>query len=231
MLDEDYDEVGALMRASGADVDTQRLQQPSAQLARDVARTVRRRRSPRRAVAISLAAIVVAVPTTAAGYAWTTHTGVFGDPNRSEEDGSEWLDMCAPDFYRTARSMAPTDVPLPAGATMRTAAKEMYGHPDASCDDVGARFQADGVRLSYESWAWCSWVHDYLRSDQAGEAFAMRTAARQLGSLAASGLLAAHDGGGTVAQDREIATAAAAGDTARVALEGRVNCSGFGYRP
>ena len=62
-----------------------------------------------------VAAVAVAVPATAAATYWSTHTGEYGDPSHSEENASEWLDVCAPDFASVAADLAPTSRALPAG--------------------------------------------------------------------------------------------------------------------
>jgi hypothetical protein len=100
----------------------------------------------------------------------------------------------------------------------------MYGAPDPACATNGARIQADGVRLAYEDWTRCSWVHAWLRDpDQ------RQVAARELHRLAHTPLLVAHDGGGTVEHDDAVARAAAAGQRGPVAREERINCDGYGF--
>lgn len=219
-----HDPLAAVLTSARRSVDTEALIDDSADLARRVAAGPRRSRRPRRAVSIALAAVLVGAPTAAAAYSWTAHTGVFGDPTTSEEDASEWLDVCAPDFASTARTLAPRDLVLPPGATVDMAAEELWGTPDPACEGVGARRQADGIRMAYESWAHCSWVHTYVAEPSLRD-----EAARRLKQLANTPLLVAHDGGGTVEMLNELADAAAAGDVARVHQEQRVNCTGFGF--
>ena len=121
--DPQRDPLAGLMAAARPVVDADAVRPASAALAREVARRPRRR-TPRRTVAIGLAALVVAVPTTAAAYQWTTHTGMFGHPAYTEDvDSTEVLDLCAPDFPATARALAPARLPLPAGATRDDAAR------------------------------------------------------------------------------------------------------------
>lgn len=224
----DHDPVDDLIRAARRDVRRPMVEEASAEMARAIARTPRSRRLRGRAAAAALVAAVVAVPTAAAAYVWSTHTGVFGQPDRSTEvvDGSEWLDLCAPDFRAEAEGLAPARLPLPPGLTLATVQEELFGTRPPECSTVGGRAQATGIARSYENFAWCSWVHRYV--DHPGDRSA---AARALKRLANSELARTVDReGDVIAQDNEIADAAAAGQLARVVQEQQVNCADFGWR-
>ncbi len=222
------DPLAAVLTAGRREVDSAVLSRASVDLARDIASATPRGRR-RRVVTLALATAVVVTPTAAAAYAWSTHTGVFGRPDlyTEEVDGSEWLDLCAPDFRATAERLAPADLPLPAGLTLRTVRADLFGTPSPDCSGAGARQQATGVARSYENYAWCSWVHVYVDGPRRHDA-----AASAMRALANSDLaLAVDPERDVVAFDNEIVDAAEAGDVARVRHEARVNCHDFGWKP
>ncbi|MEP6842069.1 MAG: hypothetical protein ABJA11_01025, partial [Pseudolysinimonas sp.] len=73
-------------------------------------------------VAVALAAI--AIPAGAVASSYVAHTGWFGSPNPgvtegtqrgSEADGSEWLEITAPDFVDAAAGLMPAYITLPTG--------------------------------------------------------------------------------------------------------------------
>lgn len=234
-MTEPYDDPGGdplagLLTAARRDVDADAVRAESAALAREVARRPRRR-THHRGVAIGLAALVVAVPTSAAAYQWTTHTGLFGDPvaNTEDVDSSEVLDLCAPDFPATARTLMPADLPLPDGATRQTAYHEVVRVLTRRCATEGDLMQATGVPAQAEGYAWCSWVNTYL-ADPPSRA----EAAEALRHYANSDITHVVDDNGDMGRwENGIADAAERGDAEKVAYEQRVNCDAgrYGWRP
>jgi hypothetical protein len=231
------DPVGTLLMSARREVDTSALRQPSTMLAGAVAAApvqARSRRRRRRVIAASVAAFVVVVPTAAAAYTWTTHTGIFGQPDRYTEDvdASEVLDLCAPDFPATARSLMPEELRLPDGASREGAFDTVLSWVTRDCrdgDGVGARMQAVGVPSRAEAYAWCSWVNVYL-SDPPERA----EAAAALEHYAGSEMSRLVDADGAMTRwMNDIADAAARGDVDRVRYEQRVNCGrgSYGWQP
>lgn len=228
------DTVRALLTAARPRVDTAALAGSSVALARDIAAAaptpVRRRR--RRVVVASVIGAVVLVPTTAAAYSWTAHTGIFGRPDLYTEDvdSSEILDLCAPDFPATARTLMPEDLPLPSGATRQDAYASVVHTLTRDCrNGEGVVMQATGVPSQAESWAWCSWVNDYL-AEPADRA----EAAAAFDHYANSEITHLVDADGAMTRwENGIADAAARGHVGRVRYEQRVNCDGgaYGWRP
>lgn len=229
------DTVDALLTSARRDVDVAALREASVALGRDIATgTSLPRPRRRRAIAISVAALVSMVPTAAAAYAWTTHTGVFGQPDRYSEDvdASEVLDVCAPDFPVTARSLVPQDLLLPEGATVEAAYDEVLHSVTRDCrgaDGFGALMQSTGVTARAEGYAWCSWVNDYLARPKARD-----DSAEALRHYANSDITHLVDADGGMTQwENQIADAAVRGDVDRVRYEQRINCGGgrYGWRP
>ncbi len=230
------DAVKTLLRPAGRGVDTHALVRASTALATEIAAapalTHTRRR--RRALATSVATLVALVPTTAAAYAWTTHTGIFGQPDQYTEDvdTSEVLDVCAPDFPATVRLLMPQDLLLPDRATAEQAFDAVLRSATRDCrdgDGIGARMQSTGVPASAEGYAWCSWVNVYLTQPKT-----RREAASALKLYANSditNLVDADDG--MTRRTNQIADAAARGDVEQVRDEQQVNCGNgnYGWRP
>ena len=230
-MTEQYDDpLHDLLTAASRDVDPVAVREASTQLARDLARRPRRR-TRRRAVAVGLAALVVAVPGTAAAYQWTTHTGMFGNPAYTEDvDSSEILDLCAPDFPATAARLMPERLPLPAGATRAEATGVVVSTWTKDCrQGNGALMQATGVSHAFEDYAWCSWVNTWMADPSARPA-----AADALHYYASSRLARLTAGDDHVLPWLNgIARAAGRGDAQKVGYEQRVNCDGgdYGWRP
>ena len=174
------------------------------------------------------------VPTTAAAYAWTTHTGIFGQPDQYTEDvdTSEVLDVCAPDFPATARSLMPQDLLLPDRATAEQAFDDVLHSVTRDCrdgDGIGARMQSTGVPASAEGYAWCSWVNVYLAQPETRNESA--SALKLYANSDITNLVDAD--GGMTRRMNQIADAAARGDVEQVRDEQQVNCGAgdYGWRP
>jgi hypothetical protein len=147
-------------------------------------------------------------------------------------DTSEVLDLCAPDFPATARSLMPEDLLLPDGATVHGAFDTVLFWLTRDCrdgDGIGARMQAVGVPSRAEAYAWCSWVNVYL-----SEPPVRQEAAAALDHYANSDITQLVDAdGGMTRWTNQIADAAARGDVDRVRYEQQTNCGGgdYGWRP
>ena len=220
------DDLTALLLASRPPVDEAALCEASVELARETVRTSRvvRARRRRRLVGV-VASVAVAVPATAAATYWTAHTGEHGDSSLSEENASEWLDVCAPDFAKVAAGLAPTSLALPAGVSWATATDRVVGGWTSGCDQGSSRTQADGVRLSYESYAGCAWGVAWLRAEDRGDQAVQTDAVAGLRRQATSPVVADNDGGGVVASLTRVADAAAAGDAGPVRDQVAANCT------
>jgi hypothetical protein len=229
----DDDAVASLLSGGGRQVDTDAIADASVALARDIAVVTPARARRRRVgtVAISVAALAVLAPTGAAAYGWSTHTGWFGQPDKFTEDvdTSEVLGLCAPDFPETARGLIPSDLLLPAGATVAEARSVVIRNLTRDCATSGQLMQATGVTASGESYAWCSWVNSYVADPATRD-----DAAIAMKHYANDELIHTVDSDGDAARwMNKIADAAATGDTQQVRYEQKVNCDGgaYGWRP
>ena len=223
------DAVAQLIADGSRRVDTGALVEASGDLARNSAVTTPMRARRRRlgAVTISVAALAVVAPATAAAYQWTTHTGIFGQPDKYTEDvdTSEVLDLCAPDFPATARSLIPSDLLLPPGATVAETQRVVIRILTKDCATAGQLMQATGVTEHGEGYAWCSWVNNYLADPAKRE-----DAAAALKHYANDDLTHKVDADGdTTKWMNGIADAAADGNATKVHYEQTVNCDGGNY--
>jgi len=227
------DPVADLITGGARRVDTVALADASVELARDLAVTTPMRSRRRRlgTVAVSVAALGVLAPTAAAAYSWSTHTGIFGQPDKYTEDvdNSEVLNLCAPDFPATARSLIPDNLLLPDGATVSEARSAVIHTLTKDCATSGQLMQATGVTEHGEGYAWCSWVNVYIADPATRD-----DAAAAMKHYANDDLERKVDGDGNgVRWMNKIADAAASGDTSQVRYEQTVNCDGgnYGWRP
>jgi hypothetical protein len=188
------------------------------------ARRPRRGRHSRRFLVVALALILLATAGTALGigYVLTAHTGWFGNPEHTEEDGSEWLDMTAPDFRAVAATLVP-DVPLPEGVSWDGELDRLAAWGRAE----NAMMQETGVTARLAAFARCAWLQHWRTEHTAGRDGSAREALAVLDASASWPIVVATDGGGVVEHDREVNRAADRGDVAAVDYELALNCTGF----
>ena len=97
------DDLGRILRESdpwSGDVEPALTRDVHAQIvAADRTLGARARTRRRRVATIAAAGLLIGVPTAAvAGVHFAAQTGFFGSPGMTEEDTSEWIDVCADDF-------------------------------------------------------------------------------------------------------------------------------------
>ena len=146
-------------------------------VAADRAAALQARRAKRRnrLVALALAGTVV-VPTSAwAGYHFAAQSGLFGAPGMTENDTSEFIDVCAsdfPDFFATLA--VPSDAP-PSGLTWRqvgdriVATKKESTVNDCPPKGPGLMEQTTGLKSQYYLYAQDVWICRALRDRATGD--------------------------------------------------------------
>lgn len=224
------DPITDLLARGRTEVDTDRLRAETNALASAVRRSAPRRR-PRRRIAIGLAAVLVAAPTTAAAYEYGARTGLFGDPAYTEEpDSSEWLDMCAPDYARIVADHRPAPgMRLPAGLDWSMAVEHAQGMTATACSNgSGGRRQEIGIDRELNYWAQCAWLREGVAAIDAGDDSRRAAAALALRHYGDSKVNHLTDGGGIVEQDLAIAAEVADGDATRAREQVALNCGEFG---
>ncbi|MCE1180388.1 MAG: hypothetical protein LWW86_15345 [Micrococcales bacterium] len=160
----------------------------SATLAREIIHTdreraagaLRRRRNRRAAIGVALAALVIAPPAAYATHRYLVQTGTFGQAELSEEDGSEWVDVCKPDLAAYLRSLPKPAMDPPPGMTWTAisdqTASRVQWQARENCAGSGERQQSTGLR-SQVLWTAQDWwldeahtAHEAGRTKQAWEA-------------------------------------------------------------
>jgi hypothetical protein len=201
-------------------------------LARSIAtdgRKAERRRIPfgRRTAVLVAAALALVAATTALGFQLSAHTGWFGNPEHTEDDGSEWLRLDAPDFEDVARSLVPHEIPLPPGLGWE---QEIARQVRLGREEPGL-MQETGVRATFAYYAQCAWVKTWLDAHLAGDDRLQERATHALAASHDWAPLVAVDGGGV--RDyfaRFVAKPAARGEVGPVRAEFAANCTGMGLR-
>ena len=118
------------MRAAGRGVDPTEFAELSVQLAQQVARSRRRpllRSRRRRLVALGAAgAVLLPGVAAAATVHFAAETGHYGPAGMTENDTSQYINMCAADFPSYVASVAPTTRPLPPGTSWVGSQPELF---------------------------------------------------------------------------------------------------------
>ncbi|PWJ45152.1 hypothetical protein SAMN06264364_1602 [Quadrisphaera granulorum] len=179
----------------------------------------RRRLSRGARVGLIALAGTLALSGTAAAAVHAARTGWFGAPGMTENDTTEWLDSSAPDFPDVVESLRPAYVTFAPGTDAASAAAWTVMASRAS----GGMLQETLVARSYATYGQCSWAAAWLASTP-GDA-AHTTATDQLAASAEWPVFAATDGGGIVAEMREMASAARAENAPEVERLAELGCS------
>lgn len=208
-------------------------------LAREVVQVSRRGRalrlSARRRRIVGVAAALVIVPGTAvAAGQFVARTGVFGHPGKTEEDTSEWINVCARDFPALVRSLPRPTHALPPGSTWDAVTEEVVRRNvdgvGQGCHGTASMVQEGTLRADFEFAGQMRWTCRALAEHTAGHGQAGLTAAREVAAsydrLAAAGQFADTNW-------KPLRDAAQRGDFAALQNDARVNypsdyCSAVG---
>lgn len=225
------DPITDLLARGRAEVDTDLLRPEATSLAAAVRRSTPRRR-PRRRIAIGLAAVLVAVPTTAVALGYDVRTGLFGDPSRHTEDvdGSEWLNLCAASYSDVVKRHQPAaDAPLPGALDWSMASDMILAMTARTCTDQGASvMQETGLVRQFNYWAQCAWLREAVAAIDADDATRRDRAAGALRHYADTEVNHVTDGGGIVEQDLAVAAEVGRGDASTARRQITLNCGDFG---
>jgi hypothetical protein len=215
------------LRAAGRKVETTGFAELSAELAGSIAISERRpflRRRSKRLVALGAAGMIL-VPgaAVAATMHFTAQTGQYGRPGMTENDTSEFINMCAPDIRAFVATLAPTTRPLPAGTTWPHLIDEVAAPATGDCPPTGPGEiqQVTGLRVRLLMATTCPWDIDFLHADSAGDATESRYAGQQL-----AGTYDAINALGGYGDDnwKPLRDAAAAGSRPLIERDYRANC-------
>ncbi len=171
-------------------------------------------RKPRKAVVVAIVGTLViggaALPSAADELeAFLAQTG--WDPGEGTEviANSEVIDTSAPDFPEYLRAAFWTDATLPPGMSHDDLLERIIELNTAN-PGLG---QEVGFRRYYEVAAQCGWMSEWNQAMRRGDDNAARIAAAQLEAANSWRGLVTTDGGGIMERYRDVADAAAAGNT------------------
>lgn len=183
----------------------------------------RRRRRALHTVVATTVVLAAGTGVAAAAGLLDMHTGVFGEPGKTENDTSEYLNS--------------TGAETP--ALLRSYVQEMPLAPGYSADPLIERFtsgenvvvQAAGLQAQVFAWSTCSWELTWLDARAAGDTVAQAEATAVLREVPGWPVVPVIDGDGRLtATFRGIADAATAGDPGPIQQDTAVNCDSLFVR-
>lgn len=217
------------LRAAGRAVDPAEFAEPSGELAQEIvaaggSRFAGSRR--RRLIAFGAvgAVLVPGVAVAATVYHFAAESGQYGAPGATENDTSQYINMCASDIRSYVASLAGSPRPLPAGTSWDQIIDQVATPPAGSCPPVGPGEveQVTGLKSRLLLATECPWEGDFLRAHAAGDAGEVHRAGQAIASAedAVAALGVEGDDGWKVLRD-----GAADGDVAVVQQDYRANCT------
>ena len=181
---EDLDE---LLRTSVPVVDVSASGPAARQVAMAVARRRRfsQRRLRRRVVATVVGLVLVPAVAVAGVLHFTAQTGKYGAPGMTENDTSQYINMCAGDIDRYVATLYPTEQALPPGTTWSQIASDYISTFRSSCPPAGpgATTQVTGIKMSLLGESTCPWEHWALHAPGLTEAADLKHTDRALADV------------------------------------------------
>ena len=188
------------LRASAPMVTIEDAAELSAVLAAAVVHAHRQQRarwlsSKRWRVAVVGAVLVLAPGVAVAAQQFAARTGIFGHTGMTEEDTSEWINVCSTDFDRLVLSLPRPAGALPAGSTGENIAREVISRNingvGQGCHGQAAMVQESGLRADFSFVAQMRWECKAVAEHDAGRELQARAAAGEMAAtydrLAAAG--------------------------------------------
>ena len=225
----EHDPILALVALAAPVRDSDLLAHPTVELVDAVAqsasadtRHLRRRARSRRFAVVVAAILALVAATSVAAHEFSAHTGWFGNPELTEEDGSEWLRTNAPDFPEAVRSLIPSELPLPQGFSWQPEVSRQVRQGR----EYGGLQQATGVRSTFAFYAYCAWVRSWYEARVAANLARQAQAERVLAAVPSWDAIGM-DGGGVRQSLADVAAATRSGNVARVRAELGNNCAGY----
>jgi hypothetical protein len=196
------DDLEELLRVSAPAVDVDGSGPAAARVALEVAR--RRRYSPRlwqRRTVVGAVAGLVLVPAAVAASVlhFSALTGRFGLSGATENDASQYVNMCASDISRYVATLYPTEAALPPGSSWQRISERYLTSFRSSCPPAGpgTTTQATGIKTSLLGGAQCSWERWTLNRPAADRTADLALADRRLATIEADTATVQRDDGRT----------------------------------
>jgi hypothetical protein len=155
---------------------------------------VARRAKRKRRIVAGAAGLVLVPGIAVASGAYLSETGVFGKPGMTENDTSEYIKVCAPDFPAYFATLPTPSVAPPAGLTWQQVeqfvVRKIRTSEGAGCRDGGVVMQVTGLKEEYLLTAWtvydCRAYQAHQRGDTAAMVTNMHAAGRTMDEIAAA---------------------------------------------
>jgi len=158
-------ELENILRASAPQVDVEACGGAARDLASEVAENCRRgpRRISRRALVVTVGVLLIPATAAAGVLTYTAETGQYGKPGFTENDTSQYINMCASDIAQYVATLEPTSSPLPPGVTWNEIGDQFVTSSGSDCPPQGPGQidQVTGIKtdlLAMSSCPWESWA-------------------------------------------------------------------------
>jgi len=181
------DDLEKILRASAPPVDVEASGAAARDVASAVAKEYRRRprRLTRRAVVVTVGALLIPAVAAAGVLHFTAETGQYGKPGFTENDTSQYINMCASDINKYVATLEPTTLPLPPGVTWDELATKFVSifRPDCPPQGPGSLTQVSGIKVDLLAQSTCPWENWVLTARPSSQAADLQQADEVLANI------------------------------------------------
>ena len=169
------DDFEEMLRASAPPVSVEGAGTAARQVAAAVAKRYRprpRRLARRTVVFVAVGAVLIPVAAAAAVLGFTAETGHYGKPGFTENDTSQYINMCASDIGQYVATLEPTTSPLPPGITWDALAAKFIAifRPDCPPQGPGSLTQVSTIKVDLLASSTCPWENWMLTAPLSSQA-------------------------------------------------------------
>jgi hypothetical protein len=131
-----------------------------------------RRLTPRTVAIAAVCAVLIPVTAAAGVLHFTAETGQYGKPGFTENDTSQYINMCTSDIGQYVATLEPTTSPLPPGVTWDELAAKYIATFSSSCppQGPGEETQVSGIKVDLLASSTCPWENWVLTAPPSSEA-------------------------------------------------------------
>jgi hypothetical protein len=110
-------------------------------------------------VVAAAGAVLIPVAAAAAVVHFTAETGQYGKPGFTENDTSQYINLCTSDIGQYVATLEPTTSPLPPGTTWDELGTQYVSNSDSECppQGPGQTTQVTGIKTTLLAMSGCSW--------------------------------------------------------------------------
>lgn len=154
-------DVENILRASTPLIDVDGCGEPARDLASEVVKNYRRhpRRFSRRAMLVTVGVLLIPAAAAASVLTYSAETGQYGKPGFTENDTSQYINMCASDIGQYVATLESTTSPLPPGVTWAQLGTQFVSNSSSECPPHGPGQidQVTGIKTTLLAMSGCSW--------------------------------------------------------------------------